>query len=399
MPPAGTLELLTAPRAPVLGWSSYFGDDAAGSPCIWDAPHLRPTSSGRAAIALALEAFGIRPGDRVLVPTYHCATMVAPIAALGAEPVFFPIHPTGAPVVAVLDRLLDDRTRAIIAPHYFGLPTPMAELRQFCDARRLCLIEDCAHAFFGLSDLCPIGSWGDYAIASLPKFFPVAEGGCLASWRHEFLPRPLHPRRLSEEARALANALESGARYGKLPGANALIKAAFALNARVRRGGAPSQPDAGQATDLDVATLLSEFQANAIAFSRPTTVSWLLARHHGRQRLVSQRRRNYQGLAELLDGCPNARLLRPELPEAAVPYVLPLQVDNPERYYQRIRASGVSLYRWDRVRWPGVPDFPEDVGADWSQQIFQLSVHQDLNAVDIGNIARTIRAILSSSDT
>lgn len=396
MLPTGEPELLDAPRAPILGWSSLFGKDDADLPSIWDAPKIQPTSSGRAAIALALEALGIRPGDRVLVPTYHCATMVAPIAALGAEPVFFPVLPSGAPTIDAIERILDDRTRAIIVPHYFGLPTPMAELRRFCDNHNLCLVEDCAHAFFGLSDRHPIGSWGDYSIASLPKFFPVAGGGCLASWRRELLPRPLTPRRLTEEAKALANALELGAHYGRFPGANSLINALFAIKDSARRATTPLLDIATQPAVLDVDALLGEFRSDAIAFARPTTISWWLSRHYGRLRLITRRRRNYQLLAELLDGCPNARVLRPDLPDQAVPYVLPLQVDNPDRYYQHIRAAGVSLYRWDLVRWPGVPDFPHDVGGAWSHQIFQLSVHQDLCSRDIENIARTVRAILSS---
>ncbi|MBK9574239.1 MAG: DegT/DnrJ/EryC1/StrS family aminotransferase [Rhodoferax sp.] len=43
------------------------------------------------------------------------------------------------------------------------------------------MIEDCAHCFFGQAGERPIGAWGDFATASLTKFFPVPEGGLLAS--------------------------------------------------------------------------------------------------------------------------------------------------------------------------------------------------------------------------
>ena len=141
------------------------------------------TSSGRAAIALALRDLGIRPGDRVLVPTYHCPTMIAPVAAAGATPLFFPLDEKGTPRIAELAKWDLSRVRAMIAAHYFGLPQPMARIRQFCDDRGIALIEDCAHAMFGEADGKPIGAHGHYAIASLTKFLPTVDGGCLVYGR------------------------------------------------------------------------------------------------------------------------------------------------------------------------------------------------------------------------
>jgi dTDP-4-amino-4,6-dideoxygalactose transaminase len=73
--------------------------------------------------------------------------------------------------------------RAIVVVHYFGLPQPMTAIRRFCDERTITLIEDCAHALFGKADDQPVGSIGDYAIASLTKFLPTSDGGCLVGKR------------------------------------------------------------------------------------------------------------------------------------------------------------------------------------------------------------------------
>ncbi len=118
-------------------------------PCLLDSPRLSFTTSGRAAIALALQALGVGSGDRVLVPTYHCPTMVAPAVHVGARPVFYPLRSSGADL-AFLEALDLTGVRAILATHYFGLPQPMAELRRFCDRKGIALIEDCAHALFGV---------------------------------------------------------------------------------------------------------------------------------------------------------------------------------------------------------------------------------------------------------
>ena len=44
------------------------------------------------AIALALKQMGIGPGDTVLVPSYHCASMIEPVIWAGATPLFYRIR-------------------------------------------------------------------------------------------------------------------------------------------------------------------------------------------------------------------------------------------------------------------------------------------------------------------
>src|SRR5262252_9349500 len=81
------------PRLPVLGWRSI-RRRAQLAPIVEVGADRTVifASSGRAAIFLGLEALGVGPGDRVLVPTYHCPTMIAPIVRLGAKPLFYPIN-------------------------------------------------------------------------------------------------------------------------------------------------------------------------------------------------------------------------------------------------------------------------------------------------------------------
>ena len=146
------------PRLPVLGWSAFAGERAAPTHGVLSNPHRRYTTSGRAAIALALRVLGIRPGNKVLVPTYHCPTMIAPVVRAGAQPMFYPITATGGIDLEWLQRADLVGARAMLAAHYFGIPQPMSEVRAFCDSYRIALIEDCAHAFFGLSDGAAVGA-------------------------------------------------------------------------------------------------------------------------------------------------------------------------------------------------------------------------------------------------
>ena len=108
-----------------------------------------------------------------------------------------------------------------------------------------------------------------------------------------------------------------------------------------------------------------------------------------RARIVSLRRRNYLELARLLSGMTGAHALVGELPESAAPYVFPLYVENPEASYQRLRAAGVPIFRWDEI-WPGTPVIENDHGLDWATHVFQLGCHQDLSLEDIEAIAATV---------
>src|SRR5204863_9786477 len=93
---------LALPRLPFFGWSAFAGPKRSSVPCIVDRPDVVFTRSGQAAIGLALRDLDAGPADYVLVPTYHCPTMIAPVAAVGARPLFYPIDVAGAPRIGAI---------------------------------------------------------------------------------------------------------------------------------------------------------------------------------------------------------------------------------------------------------------------------------------------------------
>lgn len=92
------------PRGPVLGWASFAGRRAASLPSVQDLPHVALTSSGRAAIFQALRLLALPANAKVLVPTYHCPTIVAPVLLAGLRPVFYAVRADGRPGLANLSR-------------------------------------------------------------------------------------------------------------------------------------------------------------------------------------------------------------------------------------------------------------------------------------------------------
>lgn len=364
------------PRLPVLGWSAFSGERAAPVPGVLDAPHRFYTTSGRAAIALALRALEIGAGDNVLVPTYHCPTMIAPVVQSGAQPVFYPITASGETDLEWLQRAALAGARAILATHYFGIPQPMSELRAFCNERRIALIEDCAHAFFGVCEGAAVGSWGDLAIASLPKFFPVPEGGLLISRARPLNGLTSAPCSPHDEIKAAASTIEIGAIYGRFPGLNALLRGAYRVKDRLRGAVSGGSPVGGGGRHAGVSV---DARLDSL---RPALVARWVVGGVSKSRIVVNRRRNYRALASRLSRIDGAHALCPQLPDNATPYVFPLYVDDPEASYQQLRAAGVPIFRWDEV-WPGTPVLDGDHGLDWAFHVFQLGCHQDLSLQDI----------------
>jgi dTDP-4-amino-4,6-dideoxygalactose transaminase len=309
--------------------------------------------------------------------------MIAPVLSARMRPLFYPTTDRGSPDLDMLQRMDLTGARAMLVAHYFGPPQPMAVIRAFCDERGIGLIEDCAHAFFGTSDGRSVGTWGDLAIASLTKFYPVPEGGLLASTTRPLDSLHLTPRSLRDELKGVADAIEIGSRHGSFRGVNWLFNGMFGLKRWVRRrnGAAnavrPPNPDHNPLLD-------HENPASAVRWITDSVAQ---------ARIVSLRRRNYALLAQLLSNVSKARVMSPLLPADATPYVFPLYVDDPEARYQSLRAAGVPVFRWDQL-WPGTPALPSDYGVDWATHVFQLGCHQDLSAQDIESIAATVRRII-----
>src|SRR6476660_5915723 len=107
------------PTQPVLSLAS-FSKDAAGrrAVSVLDAGNARFVTSGRVAIALALQQMKVGKGDKVLVPAYHCSSMIEPVVWLGGTPQFYRIHANASVDLDDVKSKLDGTTKVLIATNY-----------------------------------------------------------------------------------------------------------------------------------------------------------------------------------------------------------------------------------------------------------------------------------------
>ena len=122
------------------------------------------------ALAFALAAAGVGPGDEVLVTSFSFVATASPILRVGAMPVFTDI---GADFNMDLDNAADlvtERTRAVIHAHLFGHMGDPDRLEGFANKHGLILIEDAAQAFGATRRGRAAGSLG---LASCLSFDPT----------------------------------------------------------------------------------------------------------------------------------------------------------------------------------------------------------------------------------
>jgi dTDP-4-amino-4,6-dideoxygalactose transaminase len=164
------------------------------------AAHALAVSSGTAALHLALEALGIGPGDRVLVPTMTFTATAEAVRYLDAEPVLLDVEEgTNLLTPAIVREALEATpgVKAVVVVHFGGQAAVMAGDAQgpgILDVARehgVRVVEDAAHAFPARSRGRMIGTFGDATCFSFyaNKTITTGEGGMLVTDREEISSR------------------------------------------------------------------------------------------------------------------------------------------------------------------------------------------------------------------
>src|SRR6266704_4554736 len=125
-------------------------------------------SNGTDALALALRACDIGPGDEVITVANTFIATVEAIALVGATPVFVDVEPdTYTMDWRQLDAVLTSRTRAILPVHLYGHPAEMQPILEFAHKYGLKVIEDASQAHGATYQGRRVGSFGDIGCFSL----------------------------------------------------------------------------------------------------------------------------------------------------------------------------------------------------------------------------------------
>lgn len=337
---------------------------------------------GRYALGEAYRLSGVVAGVTLMAPAYHCVTMLDPALALGADILLYPLSADLSPDLSAFDTLLaqaNSPVKALLATHFFGLIQDFAQLKTWCNAKGIVLIEDCSHVLFSEAyQATGSGRFGKFVTSSPYKFFSCEDGGLL------YAPLPgmledvhTEPRTLLDELRGIKHTLEK------------------------RRSNTPPVPtDSEYASPPPLSQTHSELpiteycqpspyfvvtdkQKSALRFSR-----WI-ARKESIKTIVAGRRKNYTQWARIVTTLPNCRALYPQLPETCVPYMFPLLIDQPELHFHWLKQLGMPIWRWDELALSECA-----ISRRYQLHLLHLPCHQSLNESQMNWMIRTLSAVV-----
>lgn len=153
-------------------------------------------NSATSGLHLALEAIGLKAGDKVITTTFTFASTAEVVNYLGAEPIFCDIDLKTFNIdVNQLERLCQKlcekdghNIKAIMPVHFAGQACNMTEIKRIAEKFSLLVVEDAAHALPSTHKNKNIGTFGDITVYSFyaTKTLTTGEGGMIVTNNAEY---------------------------------------------------------------------------------------------------------------------------------------------------------------------------------------------------------------------
>ncbi len=151
------------------------------------------TTSCTHALEMSALLLKIKPGDRVILPTFTFVSTANAFVLQGAQPIFADIRPDTLNLDETrLEQLVTAHTpKAIVLLHYGGVGCEMDTIMRIATEHGIPIVEDHAHGPFATYREKMLGSFGSFATLSFheTKNISCGEGGALLINNPEFIDR------------------------------------------------------------------------------------------------------------------------------------------------------------------------------------------------------------------
>ena len=302
--------------------------------------------TGTDAIALALRAAGVKPGDEVITAPLSAAFSALAIQMAGATPVFADIDADRLTLdPKATEAAITSRTAAIVPVHLYGQAADMARFETIAQRHKLALIEDACQAHRATAGGRPVGTFG---IAGAFSFYPTKNLGALG---------------------------DGGAIITNDEATAARLK-------RLRNGG---QTDRYHPIEFGVNSRLDEMQAAVLRARLPWLAGWT-----SRRRALAARYR------QTLAGAPVS--VPPECDPGHVYHLFPVRTPRRDDLQAHLAGRGIGTLVHYPISIPRQPAFravasvPCQAAEQAAAEVCSLPLHPQLSDDDADFVAAALQA-------
>ncbi len=254
------------------------------------ASHTAGVGNGTDALAIALRALGIGPGDEVITSPLSAAYSALAIMMVGARPVFADIDPERMTLdPAATAAAVTSKTAAIMPVHIYGQAADMPALSAVARRHGLAIVEDCCQAHLATCSGRPVGS---FSAAAAYSFYPTKNIGALGD-------------------------------------GGAVTTNDAALDARIKRLRNGGQTDRYHHGEFGVNSRLDEMQAAVLRARLPLLPGW------------TARRRTIAGQYRVALKSTDTVIVPPECDSGHVYHLFPVRSAAREAMQAHLKAAGV----------------------------------------------------------
>lgn len=143
--------------------------------------HALAVTSGTAALAVALKALGVQPGDEVITQAFTFVASVEAILSVGGIPKIVNIDESLNMDPIELEKKINKNTKVIMPVHMLGIPADMDAIKKIADKYKLKIVEDNCESIGASLGEDYLGTIGDVGVISFDhgKALTTGEGGML----------------------------------------------------------------------------------------------------------------------------------------------------------------------------------------------------------------------------
>jgi perosamine synthetase len=362
-------------------------------PSLFEDQELRLYLKGRGATYQALLSLRDGSGEEILVPAFHCCSMVEPVLRAGYRPRFYTVNRDLSVNVPDLLAQITKKTAAIIIVNYFGFDTGVSALLPIRSATTCAVIEDCAHSFLRANPVRLAGSFGDFVVYSFSKLVPSYAGGGLAVRNQSIRgasaqAKPLALRVGLVALKHLAEEIVENAPPTRI---RSLLLSIEKGRVAIRKWWS------GVSRDEAVSAAVLESPEYLFYTNMPWFVKYIVGATD-LESVVQSRRHNYMLLDEKLIEHDYFKKVFPSLPSDTCPWAYPVLVEDRSRYDQLLRSRGVPVYTFGETLHPllhGTDSRGREEAHYLAERLLLIPIHQNLNVETITMFTDKVNDILS----